>query len=159
MQYRYYGHVVLQVSLWDTGGLERYTAMTANYFRNCHGVVLVYSLEEEDTLFALGDWLSEARSLNSHHVVPALWGNKSESDNACAMEPTVEAFSSEHKIPPELVAQVSALTGQGVKEDFEKLICRIHSQFGGLDQECQRRTLEPLIDPHLTQQNNRSCNC
>ena len=134
--------------------------MTANYFRNCHGVALVYSLEEEDTLFALGDWLSEARSLNSNLLVPALWGNKSDDfdTTSSTMEPTVNAFSSEHKIPPELVAKVSAHTGQGAREAFEKLIIRIHSQFGGADHDARQRTLEPLIDPHLTQ-NNRPCNC
>ena len=154
-------NVVLQVSLWDTGGLERYTAMTANYFRKCHAVILVYSLEEEDTLFALGEWLSEARSLscNQLRVVPALWGNKSESDNTCAMEEMASAFSTENKIPPELVARVSAHTGEGVKKAFEEVICRVHSQFGGVDQETQQRTLEPLIDPHLTQKTRPCSSC
>ena len=149
--------VCVQVSLWDTGGLEKYTAMTANYFRNCQAVILVYSLEEEDSLFVLRDWLSEARSLNSDQVVPALWGNKSESHSVCLTEEVASAFSRENGIPAELVAQVSAQTGAGVKEAFERLVETVHSQFAGVEQE-KIRTLEPLIDPQLGQKS-RPCYC
>lgn len=121
--------------------------MTANYFRNCHAVILVCSLEEEDTLFALADWLAEARNLSSYQrVVPALWANKKDSHNICLTEQMFSAFSSEHDIPTELVTKVSAQSGDGVKDAFENLISRVHRQFGAGDQE-QRRTLEPLVDP------------
>ena len=150
-----------QVCLWDTGGLERYTSMTANYYRNCSAVVLVYSLEEEDSLFILQDWLAEARSLNSDLIVPALWGNKRESENVSLTEKMTTAFSKENSVPAELVARVSAVTGEGVKEAFEKLIQTVHTRRGGsqlLQQQQQRgRTLEPLIDPQL--QKNKRCAC
>ena len=151
--------VCVQVSLWDTGGLERYTAMTGNYFRNCHGVILAYSLEEEDTLFILRDWLTETRSLNSESVVPALWGNKCDSDNGCVTEEMALAFSTENAIPAELVARVSALTGEGVKIAFEALIQTIHTQRGGSSEQEKGMTLEPLIDPSLQAQRGTRCTC
>lgn len=144
--------------LWDTGGLERYTAMTANYFRNCAAVILVYSLEEEDTLFILQDWLAEARTLNSEQVVPALWGNKCESENVSLTQQMAAAFSNENSILPELVTRVSAVTGEGVMEAFDKLIQTVHLCRGGSRvQHQQGRTLEPLIDPQL--QKNKKCAC
>ena len=152
----------MQVSLWDTGGLEKYTSMTANYFRHSHAIVLVYTVEEEDSLFVLRDWLSEARTLNSEQVIPALWGNKSESENACLIPLMVSAFSKENRIPADLVRQVSAQSGEGVKEAFEALVLTIHSQrrHGGLSQQ-RGRTLEPLIDPQLQDHRHggRPCTC
>ena len=146
--------------MWDTGGLERYTSMTANYFRNCHAIVLVYSVEEEDSLFVLRDWLTEAQALNSERIVPALWGNKCESENACLTPQMAEAFQRENSISAELVARVSARTGEGVREAFEKLVWTVHSQFKGLELDHQRgRTLEPLIDPQLQKQRGRQCAC
>ena len=134
--------------------------MTANYFRNCHAIVLVYSVEEEDSLFVLRDWLTEAQALNSERIVPALWGNKCESDNACLTPQMVEAFQRENSISAELVARVSARTGEGVSEAFEKLVWTVHSQFKGLELDHQRgRTLEPLIDPQLQKQRGRQCAC
>ena len=131
--------------------------MTANYFRNCQAVLLVYSLEEEDSLFILRDWLGEARSLSCHKVVPALWGNKRESHSVSVTEQMSSAFSGENGIPGDLVARVSAVTGEGVREAFEQLVRGVHFQFRGEDQE-KNRTLEPLIDPQLTHKT-RSCDC
>ena len=147
----------VQANLWDTGGLERYTAMTANYFRNCHAVILVFSVEEENTLFVLRDWLSEAQALNSDHVVPALWGNKSDSYNKCVTEEMVCAFGKENTISADLVTTVSAQTGHGVKEAFERVIRMIHARHRG--EQCRTRTLEPLIDPKLHHKTSKHCAC
>lgn len=134
--------------------------MTANYFRNCHAVILVYSLDEEDTLFILHDWLVETRSFNSDTVVPALWGNKCDSENSCITNEMVLAFSKENDIQSDLVTHVSALTGEGVEKSFEKLIRTIHSKRSGryYDRE-QGMTLEPLIDPQLQTKNTSHCAC
>ena len=147
----------MQVSLWDTGGLERYTSMTANYFRNCHAIVLVYSLEEEDSLFVLRDWLAETRTLNSDRVVPALWGNKSDSEDTYLTLQTAAAFAKENDIPAGLVSHVSARSGDGVRAAFEQLVKTVHVQFEGQDQQ-RGRTLEPLIDSEL-QGKSRGCSC
>lgn len=129
--------------------------MTANYFRHCNAVLLVYSLEEEDSLYCLNDWVAEAHMHNSSdRLLLALWGNKSDSEDRCALQEAVKAFMSVHNIPPSLEALVSAKTGDGVLEAFDRLVKEVHEQFCG-EGLPQRRSLEPLIDP----QAGKGCRC
>lgn len=131
--------------------------MTANYFRNSHAIVLVYSVEEEESLFVLRDWLAEARTLNPERVVAALWGNKCDLKGSSPTSEAVTAFGHENGIPAELVASVSAQTGEGVKEAFEALVLNVHSQQW---QSRQRGwTLEPLIDPQAHKEKGHQCAC
>lgn len=131
--------------------------MTSNYFRNSHAIILVYSVEEEDSLFVLQDWLTEARTLNPEHVVAALWGNKCDVERSSFIPEMVTAFSEQNKISPELVACVSAQTGEGVKEALEALVANVHSQQWKNRQ--RGWTLEPLIDPQLQKEKGRQCAC
>ena len=126
----------LQVTLWDTGGLERYDSMTANYYRYCHAVLLVYDLHAEETLFFLADWFKEAKA-NSRwpqRVVFSLWGNKSDvtSDEQSPKEPAIAAFLKQYNIPESLSFKVSAKTGENVTEAFEKVVQTVHDDFSTL---------------------------
>ena len=122
------------MTLWDTGGLERYDSMTANYYRYCHAVLLVYDLNAEETLFFLADWFKEAKA-NSRwpqRVVFSLWGNKSDDvtpDEQSAKEPSIEAFLKQYNIPESLSFRVSAKSGDNVVEAFEKVIETVHEDF------------------------------
>ena len=70
----------MRVTLGVTRGLEEHTSMTTNCFHYCHTLLLVYSLEEEDSLYCLNDWVAGVHMHNSSdHVLLALWGNKSDS--------------------------------------------------------------------------------
>lgn len=133
--------------------------MTANYFRNSHAIVLVYSVDEEDSLFVLRDWLTEAQTLNPENVVAALWGNKCdmEQGRTSGFTSTVTAFSQQISIPAELVARVSAQTGEGVKEAFEAVVLNVHSQ-RWLNQQ-RGWTLEPLVDPQVHKKGGQQCAC
>ena len=126
--------------------------MTANYFRGCHAIVLVYSLEEEDSLFCLHDWLEEARR-HSERLVAAVWGNKCDLDstNLQSDSELVKTFLQENQISPTLSQQVSAKTGEGTKEAFEELVEMVRFQFEGYN-DPKGSTLEPFIDSHLTKE-------
>lgn len=102
----------LQVTLWDTGGQERYDSMTANYYRNAHAVIFVYAVDEEATLFALNDWVAEAKQMNRQsRLVMCLWGTKSDlpAHTHAVREDAVESFLSLHHIPEQLNCTVNVL--------------------------------------------------
>ena len=131
--------------------------MTANYFRNSHAIILVYSVEEDDSLCILQDWLAEARTLNPEHVIAALWGNKCDLEGSSSISEIVSTFSQQNEIPSELVARVSAQTGEGVKEALEALVVKVHSQ--QWKNQPRRLTLEPMIDPELHKEKGHQCAC
>ena len=123
----------LQVTLWDTGGLERYDSMTANYYRYCHAVLLVYDLSAEETLFFLADWFKEAKA-NSRwpqRIIFSLWGNKSDvsPDEQSVKEESVSAFLKQYNIPESLNFRVSAKSGDSVVEAFQKVVETVHDDF------------------------------
>ena len=120
----------LQITLWDTGGLERYHSMTSSYFRYSTAVILVYDASDQlSSLCALRVWIDEARrnSALKEKVILSLWANKSDilSENS-PTPPEVTAFLSEYSIPESLHFCVSAKTGSQLKDSFHQLIEHVY---------------------------------
>lgn len=117
-----------QVTLWDTGGLERYNSMTANYFRYCNAVILVYDASPDrlETLFALRDWITDVtkHSSLSDKVALSLWANKCDLSDT-RRPPEVDAFMQEHRIPEHLYFRMSAKTGEGLMSAFHDVILHV----------------------------------
>ena len=113
--------------LWDTGGLERYDSMTANYYRNAHAVILVYDMTDEDSLIRLNEWVAEARrnSRWPERLVIALWGNKCDLKGTIRVkEETVAAFMDKHGIDTKLEAKISSRK-QGFIEKAMKVLTEL----------------------------------
>ena len=107
--------------------MERYHSMTANYFRFCHGVILVYDAKPDciHTLFVLRDWVNEARKNNflGEGMTVSLWANKvDELPQDYSRPEEVVAFMGEYNIPESLYFCVSAKTGVNVMDSFHALI-------------------------------------
>ncbi|XP_064395706.1 ras-related protein Rab-18-like [Halichondria panicea] len=54
-----YGTKRIELELWDTAGQERFRSVTASYYRDAHGALLVFSLAKETTFVSLNYWLGE----------------------------------------------------------------------------------------------------
>ena len=48
---------IVRLQLWDTAGQERYRTFTAAYFKDAHGVILVYDVTKRDSFKNLEEWL------------------------------------------------------------------------------------------------------
>lgn len=120
----------IKVTLWDTGGQERYESMTANYYRNAHAVILVYAVDEEGTLFALNELVGEAKSTSRQgdNLVMAVWGNKCDLSSHTVKQDAVDAFLSTHHIPEELNCRVSVLN-TSVESALLAVIEHVDKQF------------------------------
>lgn len=64
------------LQIWDTAGQERYSAVTNLYYRNAHGVVLVYDITNHQTFRNIPRRLEEARKHVGPESVIMLVGNK-----------------------------------------------------------------------------------
>ena len=115
--------------MWDTGGLERYNSMTANYFRYCNAVILVYDSAPErlETLFALREWISDVtkHSSFSDKVVLSLWANKCDESSSLQKAPEVDAFMQEHHIPEKMHFCVSAKSGERLMAALHAVILQV----------------------------------
>ena len=143
--------------LWDTGGLERYDSMTANYYRNAHAVILVYDMTDEDSLIRLNEWVAEARrnSRWSERLVIALWGNKCDVENGIGVkEETVAAFMDKHGIDEKLEAKVSSRKQGTIEEAMKILVQHVDERFLGNGYESTNRDISILTDDGQSQ---KSC--
>jgi GTPase SAR1 family protein len=124
------------VTLWDTGGQERYESMTANYYRNAHAVILVFGVDEEGTLYALNEVVGEAKDTcrQSDNLVLALWGSKSDlpSHMHTVKQDAIDAFLTTHAIPKTLHCKVTVLDNS-VEDAMRTLIQHVDACFNRVD--------------------------
>ena len=66
-----------ELTVWDTCGQEKFRAMTRQYFKDAHGIVLVFDVNEESSFKGLPLWLKEIKNnCNNSDVSIILVGNK-----------------------------------------------------------------------------------
>lgn len=106
--------------IWDTGGEERYRAIAPLYYRDAALALLVCSVDEYDTLKGLEYWieeLSERRLRDSMSIIVV--ANKCDLDDRQFSTEQGEEWASKHHV---VYKEVSAKTGEGIKELFDTLI-------------------------------------
>ncbi len=111
--------------------------MTANYYRYCHAVILVYDMEAEDSLFCLKDWIIAAQT-NSRwpdKLIFSLWGNKCDSDDRGTSEEGLEAFLTEYNISKSLDFRVTAKQGASVEKAFQKVVETVDDSFSTVERD------------------------
>lgn len=134
--------------LWDTGGLERYDSMTANYYRNAHAVILVYDTTDEDSLYRLNEWVAEARrnSRWSDRLAIALWGNKCDVKDRKVKDETIAAFLDKHVIDTTLEFKVSSKQAGTIEKAMQRLTEYVDERFLGNGQDITNRDISLLTD-------------
>jgi len=123
----------VKLQIWDTAGQERFRSVTRSYYRGAAGALLVYDVTSRDSYNALTQWLNDAKTLASQHIVVILVGNKKdqEADREVAL---LEAsrFAQENEM---MFMETSAMTGENVEETFLRCARNILSKIesGELD--------------------------
>ncbi|XP_011405854.1 PREDICTED: ras-related protein Rab-43-like [Amphimedon queenslandica] len=115
---------LVEVELNDSPGKTRFeTHQISSLYRSSNAVLLVYSVEDFASFSSLRCWMEECRyymnAVGHHNILWVLVGNKSDLESDITPE-MVEDFVSEMEIEHSFV--VSAKTGDGVEEMFEKVI-------------------------------------
>uniref|UniRef100_A0A3B3C832 Ras-related protein Rab-35 n=1 Tax=Oryzias melastigma TaxID=30732 RepID=A0A3B3C832_ORYME len=67
----------VKLQIWDTAGQERFRTITSTYYRNTHGVIIVYDVTKPESFVNVKRWLNEI-SQNCDNVCKILVGNKNE---------------------------------------------------------------------------------
>eukprot|EP00731_Ephydatia_muelleri_P031781 Em0023g288a len=59
----------IQLTIWDTGGQERFRALATSYYRGAMGIVLVYDITNQHTFDQIKEWLEYVKTHSSPDVV------------------------------------------------------------------------------------------
>ena len=122
--------IKLQIS--DTAGQDRFRAITKNYYKGSHGIILIYDVTSIQTYENIKTWVSQIREEASSNVVIYIVGNKID------MEEERKVSKEEGKnLADELgfpFVETSAKTGINVNETFEDLVERVDKIYGNMTQ-------------------------
>lgn len=66
----------IKIHIWDTAGLEKYKSLTQNYYKQADGVIVMYDITEEKTLYKGEKWYKDAKDSLRKDVITYLVGNK-----------------------------------------------------------------------------------
>ena len=105
----------VDLNIWDTAGQERFRSISRAYLRNAIGVLIVFSLTDEESFKDVSSWLNDARSQCAQNAQILLIGNKSDLPDRVISTADAENFASYNKIQ---YIETSAKTGYNVREAF-----------------------------------------
>ncbi|XP_030453795.1 ras-related protein RABC2a-like isoform X1 [Syzygium oleosum] len=115
----------LKLTIWDTAGQEKFRTLTSSYYRNAHGIILVYDVTRKETFANLSNvWAKEVElHSTSQNCVKMLVGNKVDKDSEKAVS-TEEGIALAKELGC-LFLECSAKTRENVEQCFEKLALKI----------------------------------
>lgn len=126
-----------QVTLWDTGGLEKFRSMTRSYFHQLSALILVHSTKKDSSLEHLGRWIDQAVD-EDYPPVLCVWTNTvdlSDLEEQRVVE-RVPHFASHRNIDARLCCNVCALSGQVESEGQTAVVDACNTLLDKLIQKC-----------------------
>lgn len=111
------------MALFDTAGMERFTyTIPPTYFRHAKVVVLVYAVDNIDSVTNLTDWVTNFHSTrigdSSLNMIRVLVGNKSDLDESETIRRMAEEMARMCEVPDNMRFEISAKTGKGFDAMF-----------------------------------------
>lgn len=106
----------IKLQIWDTAGQESFRAITRSFYRNAHGVILMYDLTRMESYNNLEDWLREIRQNSDPDVTVYLVGNMldlADEEREVATD-LAQKFAEDHKLDG--FTEASAKTAENVTD-------------------------------------------
>ncbi len=111
-----------ELTVWDTCGQEKYRSITRQYFKDVHGIVLVYDVHNDNSFNGLSSWLDEIKNNCNKDVSIVLVGNKIDLDDRKISKEQGNDFASKNGM---MYVETSSKEGININSPFEKLAIEI----------------------------------
>lgn len=111
-----------ELTVWDTCGQEKYRSITRQYFKDAHGIVLVYDVHNDNSFNGLSSWLDEIKNNCNKDVSIVLVGNKIDLDDRKISKEQGNDFASKNGM---MYVETSSKEGININTPFEKLTIEI----------------------------------
>lgn len=66
----------VKMQIWDTAGQERFRTITSSYYRNSHGIMVVYDVTDRSSFEHVRGWMQEIEKYSKASIQRMLVGNK-----------------------------------------------------------------------------------
>ena len=107
-----------ELTIWDTCGQERFKSLTRQYFKDAHGVILVYDVGDLNSFNNISSWLKEIKTCSNLNPDIALVANKIDLENRKVSKETGTKFAEKNGL---IYIETSSKEGINIDTPFEKL--------------------------------------
>ena len=122
----------LKAQIWDTAGQERFHSITRNYFKNAHGIILIYDVTLIESFHNVKNWIKQIKKEASDKVSIILVGNKIDMENKRAVSNEEgEKIADENGLK---FFECSAKTGENIEQIFKEVAKKILENFSNVEE-------------------------
>ena len=111
--------------IWDSAGQERFKDIVKNAIKNTQGIILIYSVTDPNSFKDCEGWMGRIKDDQDLLTFPMFFvGNKIDLERAVNKE-DAEAFAKKYNMK---YFEISAQTGEGVKEVIDEFIVEVYKR-------------------------------
>ncbi len=122
--FNHQGHKI-KAQIWDTAGQEKYNSLTSSYYRGAQGALVVYDITQKDSFEKVEKLVNDLREKSETKIYIILVGNKIDKEqNRIISKEEGENLAEKLKID---FCEVSAKSGDGIDNAFQKLIDKVYN--------------------------------
>lgn len=114
--------VLLQLQLWDTGGMERVASVTSSYYKFAEGAILVFALDNAASFHSLSQHLLDIVTYAENAKI-FICGNKCdlEGREPEVTDEEIDSFCEQCHSLISATYKTSCRTGEGIEEMFQDI--------------------------------------
>ena len=71
----------VNLHVWDTSGSKKYKSITKQYYRDAHGIILIYDIANRKSFNNLNNWIEDIKDNSIKDCQIVIVGNKSDINN------------------------------------------------------------------------------
>ncbi len=123
------------MTLWDTGGQERFKCLPKKYYQNVNGVLLLFDVTNKETFNNVNNWIKEVKDNSNKDEKEAdialyLIGNKIDKPNRVVSKETIESQAKSLGIK---YFEVSCKINMNIPEVMARMIMECHIKANHID--------------------------
>ena len=110
----------ISLQIWDTAGQDRFRAITKNYYKGAHGIILIYDITNQKTFENVKNWINQIKEEVSNKVTIILVGNKiDDEDHRVVSTEQGEKMANDFGL---MFFECSAKSGVNIDSTFNELV-------------------------------------
>ena len=151
-----YKNQAYSIKLFDTAGQERFQSITKAYYHMGDGFLIVFDLTNENSLKAIGDWISSLKE-DKKEFKFLIIGNKNDLKNQIP-ENVINEYLKDYK---DIYIKTSATKNENIKESIKKLIDLLDNDENNLENNDNKEEVIKITNPKKskTSRKNKNARC
>ena len=150
----------ISLQIWDTAGTEMFQSLSASYYRNSAGAIVVFDVSDAKSFESLDTWINFYRENKDRTKEDLIYlvGNKVDLDNRVISEKDAKNYLMSKGLKNYF--EVSAKRGDNVDKLFNSLAKDIFQIYSELINESQKEKKAPIELKHeKSEKKSKGCSC